>query len=91
MYVAFKMKCNAAQYYASNPAVGVISPKGSSMISGKHALYVLNRTIILMLIFNYCPVIMLFIVYFATTESLSVYDNGYKWSGVYVEMSATLF
>ena len=32
--VGFKMKCTAAEYYASNPAHGIIEPKTNATISG---------------------------------------------------------
>ena len=37
-YVGFKMKCTAAKYYTSNPAVGIVPPEGLTCISGIYVI-----------------------------------------------------
>lgn len=50
--VAFKMKCTAAKYYASSPAVGVIPPKDSTVISGMNTCLWLYTTMYMYLCYH---------------------------------------
>lgn len=41
--IGFKMRCTAAEYYAANPASGIIEPNDSYIISGNIVSRIINE------------------------------------------------